>query len=245
MRPLGRRQLFSVALAVVLGTSAAGAAEPLVERYSGIARSPSGELLYREQHEVVEREGIPVRAVTTYYDRDGKKLGELDSDFSRSAFAPNYDFQDLRAHKRESAQVLSGAVLLSYAGERKKLEVPSGETLVLGQGLHHFARLNLDRLALGPVSVRFAVPSRLDTYSFRIRPMEGTDARRVRLRIEIDSWLLRQFAPHIEVLYDRQTRHLLEYRGVSNLEAPDGSTQKVVIQYAYPAARDSGASARR
>ena len=221
---------------VLVWASHAGAQSSSVERYSGVARSPSGEFLYREQHEVIERDGRPLRALTVYYDRAGKKLAELDSDFAASAFAPNYRFLDLRSGKRESAKVTGLALLLSYAGERKKLDLPEGETLVVGQGMHHFARLNLERLAREPASVRFAIPSRLDTYAFRIRPLEDADRRHVRMRIEVDHWLLRQFAPHIEVVYERRTRRLIEYQGVSNLETPDGDTQDVVIQYAYPGA---------
>jgi len=223
-------------LLVLVWASYAGAESSSVERYSGVARSTSGEFLYREQHEVIERDGRPLRAVTVYYDRAGKKLAELDSDFAASSFAPNYRFLDLRSGKRESAKVTGLALFLSYAGERKKLDLPEGETLVVGQGMHHFARLNLERLAREPASVRFAIPSRLDTYAFRIRPLPHSDRRQVRMRIEVDHWLLRQFAPHIEVLYDRRTRRLLEYQGVSNLETADGDTQQVVIQYDYPGA---------
>jgi precorrin-6B methylase 2 len=160
-------------LCVLVWASHAGAQGSSVERYSGVARSPSGEFLYREQHEVIERDGRPLRALTSYYDRAGKKLAELDSDFAASSFAPDYRFLDLRSGKRESAKVTRLALFLSYAGQRKQLDLPEGETLVVGQGMHHFARLNLERLAREPASVRFAIPSRLDTYAFRIRPLEG------------------------------------------------------------------------
>ena len=226
-------------LTLVLGllvTGSAVAESGHVESYDGVAETPTGEFLYREHHEVTESGGVPVRALTVYYDRTKKEIGRLSSDFRQSAYAPSYRFTDERTGKEESATVGRGSVQLAYRGEQKTLAVPDGPTLVVGQGLHHFARMNLARLARETVTVRFAVPSRLDTYAFRIRPLAAPAPGVVRLRIEIDNWLMRQLAPNLEVDYEVATRRLLRYRGVSNLESADGSTQKVVIRYSYPKA---------
>jgi len=217
-------------------TGSAVAENAEVERYEGVAETPSGQFLYRERHEVTQRAGVPRKALTVYYDRSGKEIGRLSSDLAASPYAPTYRFTDERTGKQESAVVSRGSVRLDYRGDEKTLPIPGGATLVVGQGLHHFARLNLERLARETVTVHFAVPSRLDTYTFRIRPLAAPAPGVVRLRIEIDSWLLRQLAPNIEVDYELKTRRLLKYRGVSNLEAADGSTQKVVISYRYPEA---------
>jgi len=205
-----------------------------VERYDGIAETPSGEFLYRERHEVTEVGGKPERALTVYYDRAGKEIARLSSDFRGSPYAPTYRFTDARNGKQESVDVRGRSVQVDYRGEKKSLGVPADETLVVGQGLHHFVRLNLARLSRETLTVRFAVPSRFDTYTFRVRPLDSPSPGVVRLRIEIDSWLMRQLAPNIEVDYELATRRLLRYRGVSNLEASDGSTQKVIIRYTYP-----------
>jgi len=202
---------------LISGSAVAGGGR--VERYEGVAQTPSGEFLYRERHEVTETDGVPQKALTIYFDRAGKEIARLSSDFSRSPYAPTYRFTDERTGAQESATVTASSL-----------------KLVVGQGLHHFARLNLERLARGPLTVAFALPSRLDTYAFRIRPLASPAPGVVRLRIEINNWLLRQLAPHVEVDYELKSRRLLEYRGVSNLEAPDGSPQKVVIRYRYPEA---------
>jgi hypothetical protein len=219
---------------VFLVTSQAAAEGGHVERYDGVAKTPDGQFLYREHHEVTETDGKPQRALTVYYDHAGKEIGRLSSNFEHSPYAPAYRFTDERTGKQESAAVSGARLELAYQGAQKTLAVPGDQLLIVGQGLHHFARQNLERLARETVTVRFAVPSRLDTYVFRIRPLTPPKPGVVRLRIEIDSWLLRQLAPHLEVDYELATRRLLQYRGVSNLEAPDGSTQKVVIRYSYP-----------
>jgi hypothetical protein len=217
----------------MLSATPALAESPRTEKYEGVARSPSGEILYRERHEVTQVGSRPLRAVTVYYAKSGDVIGRLESDFSKSPYAPSYRFEDRRAKRSEGAQVSGSTVTLRYGGERKELRVDPGVTLVAGQGLHHFARLNLDKLAREAASVRFAIPSRLDTYGFRVRPLSSPRSGVVRLRIEMSSVILRQLAPDLEVDYEVATRRLLRYRGVSNLEGPDGSTQDVVITYTY------------
>ena len=213
------------------------AGEPAVERYEGIARAPSGEILYRERHEVTEQGRKPLRAVTRYYDRSGREIGRLDSDFSKSPYAPSYRFADRRTGKTEAAEVSGPKVRLRYQGEQKDVKVDAGLTLIVGQGLHHYVRLNLERLARSEATVEFAIPSRLDTYRFRLRPLASPAPGVVRLRIEVSNFILRKLAPNIDVDYELSTRRLLRYRGVSNLEDKDGATQEVVIQYRYGDAR--------
>lgn len=226
-----RLQWIIVLVALFLVT--AGATGVDVERYEGVARSDSGALLYRETHEVTRQGDRPVKALTIYRDASGAEIGRLLSDFSRSAYAPSYRFVDQRAQRRESVAVSGQNLTMSFNGERKTLAVPSDDVLVAGQGLHHYIRLNLPELAKSSANVRFAIPSRLDIYGFRVRPIGNPAPGVVRLRVEIDSVVLRLVAPHLEVDYEVATRRLLRYRGVSNLEAPDGSAQDATITYAY------------
>jgi hypothetical protein len=76
------------------------------------------------------------------------------------------------------------------------------------------------------------LPSRLDQYEFRIRKRK-VDGDTLYIRLEIDNWLLRLFAPHVDVEYDQENRRLLRYEGISNLEAASGKHKKVTITYSY------------
>jgi len=223
----------TVLLALPLARQAA--AEERVDRYIGVARSPSGEQLYREEHEMVEREGKPVRSRTVYYDPQNKVIGHSECQYPLSPYAPNYRFSDLRTGWRESARVDGKVLVLSNGREQRRLDAANGQTLVIGQGLHYFVRQHLDKLARRQVTVRYAVPPKLDTYLFRLRPLDSPRRGVIRLRLEIDNWLLRLLAPELEVDYEVATRRLLRYRGVSNLEDADGAMPQVVIHYSYPA----------
>ena len=203
------------------------------ERYTGTACAPDGTVLYREKHEVVENDGRLERSTTTYYDPSGREIGRLKSDYSRSTYAPDYSFADLRTGKIEAARRDGNAIVLRYGQQEKKLSISSDDTIVLGQSMHHLVRVNLDRLTRESIGVRFGIPSRLDTYGFRIRPVGAPSRGAVRLRIESDSWIIRAMAPYLEVDYEIGTKRLLRYAGVSNLEGTNGSTLNVVITYAY------------
>jgi hypothetical protein len=55
----------------------------------------------------------------------------------------------------------------------------------------------------------------------------------IHIRLDIDNWFLRLFAPHVDVEYDLQTHRLLRYEGISNLADASGKYSKVVITYSY------------
>ena len=111
---------------------------------------------------------------------------------------------------------------------------PEGRHLATGQGLDRLVRERLEALARGEsLRIAYAIPSRLDTYDFRVRAVAGRKAGR-----SGSAWSsLRGPAParaHLEVEYDRTTGRLLRYRGASNLADGSGNNPQVEITYAYP-----------
>lgn len=238
--------LFAVAwLGVATATQAqatpeasdAGETPATVERFEGIATLENGKLAYRETHEVHYVGRLPVESITRYFDGRGKKLAELRSDYRGSPFAPRYVFTGADGKLREAVDWVGNAVRFRHRSESKV--VPRAEAgkakIVLGQGLHQLVRARIDALAAGKeLVVSFGIPSRMDFYEFRIQGTAAPRANVVNLSIEINDWFLRMFAPSLEVDYDKTTRRLLAYRGVSNLPGPDGEPQHVRIRYIYP-----------
>lgn len=229
-----------IAFAVATSPAWVAAADNEMERFTGLALSDRGEFAYREVHEVEHREGKAVRSVTRYFDRRDKLIAELVSDYRRSRVAPDYVFLDGDGRVRESSERLAVGLLLRSGGESKVLELDGQERLVIGQGLHQFVRENIEELASGTEQiVHFAIPSRFETFAFRVRAVDPTAANVVRIEIKVESWLLALIAPTLTVDYDRKAKRLLSYSGVSNLEGPDGETQKVVIRYTYESGKPS------
>jgi hypothetical protein len=137
----------------------------------------------------------------------------------------------------EAATPAPTEVILEARGRRSivpRLPAPSPR-LVTGQGLDRLVRDHLDGLRAGErLVVAFAIPSRHDTFEFRLRlaPGQPSDAS-VQVRLEAASWVLRLLAPSMDVEYDRATRRLLRYRGPSNLPDEGDEHPEVEITYAY------------
>lgn len=243
MGGLLRPSLVIAALALAALPSPARGEGELIERFTGMARDLSGEVLYLEDHAVRRTRERLLGATTTYLDPAGERIAVLHTDFSRDAFAPSYVFEDLRSGAVEAVVVSAdGLELRSPKGSRKLgRTTAAGRRIVTGQGLDRLVRARLDSLAAGEVlSLTYAIPSRLDAYDMRVRALGSRGGATARIRVEFSSWLVRLLAPALDVEYDGATRRLLRYRGVSNLVFENGENPEVEITYAYPQ-REPGA----
>jgi hypothetical protein len=225
--------LFSV-LALSLGSFASSTHGEL---FVGKAVNSEGSLEYSEYHAVTYLDGRVSKSQTIYYDANQNKIGELVSEYSFGPQFGSYDFRDIRAQYQDGAKVAVDRIWLfrkqspEAAFEDKYLVKEDNQ--IVGQGFHQFIVHNLEQIAQGEVfQVLMVLPSRLDQYEFRIskQKIEGDT---IFIRLEVDNWLLRLFAPHIDVEYDLRTRHLLRYKGVSNLEDTQGKHKEVTITYSY------------
>jgi hypothetical protein len=72
----------------------------------------------------------------------------------------------------------------------------------------------------------------MDQFNVRIYN-ENFENGRMRVRIDMDNWFLRLFAPHVEAVYDINSRKLLSYQGVSVVANASGKTVPVTISYEY------------
>jgi hypothetical protein len=227
------RSRFGAAAALALLPAAPALAK--VERFQGQARLSDGRLAYVEEHDVRRDGERIVDAETRYLSPDGRLIARLRSDYSRDPFAPEYVFEDFRTGTAEAVRWNEGSLEMSSNGKSRLLSPPEAVPVVAGQGLDRFARSRLEDLARGAeLRVELALPSRLDSYGFRLRAAgEGRDDSAIRVRIEPSSFLLRLLAPSIEADYEPGTGRLLRYRGVSNLSGDQGETRQVEILYRY------------
>ena len=207
------------------------------ETFTGKAINGKGVVEYVEYHTVKYENGRVRESQTVYYDPNNRKIGDLLSDYSHGPQFGSYRFRDNRAHYEDGAKVQADKIRLfrreSPEDELESTTLPREFDQIVGQGFHQFIRYNLESIAEGEIyHVRLVLPSRLDQYRFRIRKRQ-IDGDTLYVRLEIDSWLLRLFAPHIDAEYDLNTRRLLRYEGVSNLTDTSGKHRNVTITYSY------------
>jgi len=207
------------------------------EIFMGKAVNKNGEPEYTERHEVTYKEGKVIRSKTTYTAPSNRVIGDLVSEYMADPRLCSYDFRDMRAKYADGVRVEGDRLRLfrrqNPSDEVEWAYVPLMADQIVGQGFHHFIVLNLEAIASGEVfHVKLVMPSRLNQYKFRIRKRERK-AGILSVRLEIDNWFLRLFAPHVDAEYDLKTRHLLRYNGISNLSDASGDYKKVIITYSY------------
>ena len=207
------------------------------ETFVGRAINAKGIVEYVEYHTVKYENGKVSESQTIYYDANNNKIGELISEYSFGPQFGSYDFRDIRAQHQDGAKVAPDTIWL-YRKQNPEDDIEEkylakAENQIVGQGFHQFIVHNLEQIAQGKIfHIQLVLPSRLDQYEFRIRKRK-ISGDTLYIRLEIDNWLLRMFAPHVDAEYDLKTRHLLRYEGVSNLEDASGNHKNVTITYSY------------
>lgn len=227
-----------------LGCSvSAQAGSPRTETYEGVATrvgAAGRPLVYRELHQVTYDGDRVLAATTRYLLPDGKVRATLDSRFPGTAYLPDYTFKDSQGSIEEGVRCCSTDSTLEVHHQGKSKKLGFKPDWVSGQGFHYFSKDSLEKLAAGEQRLlEFLIPSRLEPFSFRIRSGENTDLSKSRVEVvlEVQSWILRLFAPKIRATYDLKTRRLVHYLGPSNLLDAKGDVQTVEIHYQYPAAQ--------
>jgi hypothetical protein len=236
------RALATVALvaATVVALSADGTTR---EPFAGDAFGRDGRLRYREFHDFA-RTPAGLGQVTVYRDAAGREIGRMEADYSRYRFAPTYRMVDLRHDTEEDVRREGDVIHVRHRkGERvrsKALPVSKDREVIVGPGFNEFIEANWDALLAGRTLVcDFVVPSRLQAVAFRIRHAgPSQDGAGHRFTVSVDNVLLRLLAPELQVEYDRHTRALRSYEGLSNVNDDRNRPQEVVIR--FPQSPDAG-----
>jgi hypothetical protein len=193
-------------------------------------------LIYTERHTATYQDGKLQSSTNDYFDLQKTKIAELNADYSKSLVMPTYIFRDLRTGSVEGIR-LEDQKYFIYRQERGKKEenhlLENIENVFSCQGWHYYLIANIDQIQNSPLQMKLIFPSKLDYYSFRIRPIER-DESVLSLRLEFDSWLIRLFAPHLDITYNKSTKKIVQYYGPSNILDENGKIQNVHIFYEQP-----------
>ena len=209
----------------------------------GVARDPKNQhVLYKEQHWIRFNDVLPVERLVIYRCMDGTAFARKRVNYQPSAQAPAFEFVDARKgfveglrYKQNKAALWfrpPGAVLAKNAFLAVK-------NLVADAGFNEFIKLNWPKLRSGKaLALQFAVPTRLQAYKFNLKQIAesqfaGVPAVTYQLKI---AGLLSLIADPIEVTYDKSSRRLLRFQGISNLRDDAGEFDLMAqIDFALPA----------
>lgn len=209
--------------------------------YDGTAFDPdSGAVLYHESHFVALKGDVARERFVLYRCPDGQPFARkrVETRFG-TPWLPAFGLEDERLGYAEGLRG-DGPELEVYVRESRgkalKRDVISQApvSLVADAGFDAFVRDHWDELLAGQsVPLYFLVPSRLDYLSFKVKKVgeetiEGRRAQRLRLAL---GGLLGLFVSGIDVVYDDQTRVLMQFRGLTNVRDPKGSNYVARIDF--------------
>lgn len=195
------------------------------------------EIVYFEHHQVTFRGDRIIQSQTIYRGLDGKDIALLECDYRESLAVPKFKFIDYRDGYQENLVFVNDQLRMSVR-EKKGAELKSkslklANNLSASQGINELIKQNLAAIASGKeVKTQFIMPAKLSSFDFEISG-RALDQNKVAVQIEIDNFLLKLFAPKLEMTYSRRNQRLLNYYGNSNLSTDDGDPQKVYIEYLY------------
>lgn len=212
-------------------------------RYNGRAYDlKTGAYLYSDNHEEYYNNGKHMFSKILYKDASGKVFGSKYIEFKNNPELPTFKTEDFRDGYTEGADVKGKQVRL-FAKRKTEDELQERTytpktPAVMDGGFDYFVRNNWDQLAAGErMRFHFVAPIQLDDYQFAVEKVREGDwkgRKALYLKLEIDNFILKKVVNPFLLVYDFQTRRILQFDGLSNINDENGKSLKVKITYDYP-----------
>ena len=194
------------------------------------ARSPvSQDILYKEQHHILLKNGELFQTQTRYLDQHEKIIAQLVSDYSLNLKCPNYFFEDFRLKYNEGVKSVGELYLIFHKGKTKEMR-RSKKDFFCGQGWHYYFMSHLQEIMKKTAKIKLILPGKFDYFTFKmslVSQKQGVASFNLRL----NSFLLRMFAPSMKLKYNLKSKRLQSYQGPSNLLDQEGKRPDVLICY--------------
>jgi hypothetical protein len=212
----------------------------------GLAKDPESQRnLYKEQHWIRFNQQIPVERLVLYRCMDGTPFARKRVNYQPSPQAPAFEFTDVRKGFVEGLKYKQAKPVLWYRPPGTALEkniLLAAPNLVVDAGFNEFIRINWSQLRSGKaLPVRFAVPTRLQAYKFNLKQIgesQFASVPAVSYQLKL-AGILSLIADPIEVTYDKTSKRLMRFVGLSNLRNDAGQFD-LMAQIDFPqAAREA------
>jgi hypothetical protein len=199
----------------------------------------TGALLYSEEHAIsLDSEGEYLSSEVRYVAADGSLIASKRLDFEASQTAPTLDFQYQNATLRYGSEYREGMFVLktdrSEMLKEDRISLKNDASFVVDGGFDRLLVKRWDSLLSGDEhEFDFLAITRGSTIEFELSVVAQT-SERVRFQIKPSSWVIGLLVDPIFLEYDRESRLLMRYEGLTNIALSDGDGNAVaVIQYFY------------
>jgi len=210
--------------------------------YLGTAHDlDSGHVVYTEEYQEYSQNGLLQRATVTYFSPAGKVIADKEITFGNSVTAPNFMMKDRRDGYLEGMIQVGKKFKITFQKNRDSSPINTmiqpALPVVVDAGFHYFILKNWEALLDGKLlTFNFVVPSIQDFLKFeimRVTSEKGDPPELIQFKTGVSHFLLKTFMEPILLTYHRNSRQLLEYEGLSNLNNDEGKSHNVRIKMVY------------
>lgn len=201
-------------------------------------------LLYREYHQFNGNQHVVI-----YKDRDGSEFSRKTVDYSISQQAPSFTQHNQWSGETIAVDYHAGTISLNYRNSRDNTntseQLTSNKTLIIDAGFNRYIQNNWQALLDGKSTVfDFALADRQDLIALEIARSDckkrlankTSAADKVCFSIGANNRLIRWLIGSLDLVYSKDTKQLLRFTGLANINDQQGAGLKVDIHYYYPPA---------
>lgn len=231
----------TIALILSIGVFMPLTAKESIIRFHGSAYDLStGKLVYEDHHEEHWENGKHMYSMISYKDANGKVFAHKKIDFSKNPILPVFALEDSRFGYQEGGRPVKGGVRVytqaNRNSARKETFLPIKGNAALDGGFDYLVQSLWDGLASGKsYRLQLFLPPRQDFFWFKAYKTKIGDyngRKSLFLEMKLDMMFVSLFLPKIYLVYDFETKRIMEFRGVSNIDDGTGKDNyKVKIVY--------------
>lgn len=206
------------------------------ETREGVATDlKSGQFLYKEVHQIEkDKEGFNKVITSSYLDKNNNIFAKMVSDFSKNKMIPETTFEDFRFKLKQIQKISSNEKELELIHLKDQKQISSkkinlSKDFIAGQGFDNYIKANFSKLENS--KIKFVVLDQLDFFSFRTDSLPSKEESHQKFQMKMDSFFISLLVAPITVTYDKISKSLIQYEGLSNIFNDKEKSQEVLIAY--------------
>ncbi len=230
--------LLVIIIPTLVASSAIGFAETTNRCFVGTAFDTKKKAIsYYEYYQETRIDNKVNVATVSYVDAESRPFAVKQLDFSNARFTPQFALIDQRIDYQEGAKLEDNQVLIYKKSQSDasliQTTIDKTDKLVIDAGFDQFVQHHFSVLSQGEtITFYFVSPEKLDKFKFIMQKSAETD-NTITLKMQLSNPIYRLLTDPIFLIYEKSTKYLLEYRGLSNIKDPQGENYTVNIRYDY------------
>lgn len=213
-----------------------------IYKYNGQAFDlNTGKKLYQDFHQEFYDKGKHLYSIVEYKDNNGKIFAKKNINFQKAGPRAEFLLTDFRDGYVEGSEIIDGKLKMIYqknkSEEKKEEFIEYPYNSVIDGGFDIFIRKNWEEIIAGKRKQFFiCAPSQMDCFKFVVFKVNedsynGKDS--VLVRVELNNFILAALVKPILINYEKSSKRILKYDGISNINNEQGKSLVVRIIYNY------------